>query len=110
MGNATGAGLLLVTGQLTMSGNPSFNGVILVIGKGSITYSGSGNGVINGAMFVANLYNSSGALLPASSAPGVPFFDWNGGGTLNLNYDSCWTNNLSNRAVLRVLASHEELY
>ena len=110
MGNVSGAGLLLVTGKLTMSGNPSFNGIILLIGKGSILYNGSGNGTINGAIFVANLYNSSGSLLPASSAPGVPAFDWKGAGNLNLNYDSCWMNNLSNRAVLRVLASHEELY
>jgi len=27
-----------------------------------------------------------------------------------LNYDSCWTNRMSDRAVLRVLASHEEVY
>ena len=110
MGNANGAGLLLVTGNLTMSGSPNFNGAILVIGKGSLTYSGNGNGAINGAFFMANLYNGSGTLLPASSGPGVPSMSWNGGGNLSFNYDSCWVNKLSNQVVLRVLASHEQLY
>ena len=110
MGNANGAGLLLVTGNLTMSGSPNFNGAILVIGKGSLTYSGNGNGAINGAFFMANLYDSTGSLLPASSGPGVPSMAWNGGGNLSFNYDSCWINKLSNQVVLRVLASHEQLY
>jgi hypothetical protein len=99
-----------VTGNLTMSGSPNFNGAILVIGKGSLTYSGNGNGAINGAFFMANLYNGSGTLLPASSGPGVPSMSWNGGGNLSFNYDSCWINKLSNQVVLRVLASHEQLY
>jgi hypothetical protein len=110
MGNASGAGLLLVTGTLYQSGNPNFNGIILLIGKGVLDKSGGGDGVVNGGILLANLYDSLGHLLPANSAPGVPTLNWNGGGTVNINYDSCWTNNLSNRAVLRVLASHEELY
>jgi len=110
MGNASGTGLLLVTGNLTLSGSPNFNGAILVIGKGSFTYSGNGSGAINGAFFMANPYNNSGTLLPASSGPGIPSMTWNGGGNLSFNYDSCWINKLSNQVVLRVLASHEQLY
>ncbi len=111
LSNNSGAGLLLVTGTLTFNGNPNWNGIILVIGKGAVnTGSGGGNGVMNGAMLVANLYNSSGALLPASSAPGVPTINWSGGGTFNVNYDSCWVNNLSNRLVLKAVANREELY
>ena len=79
-GGWTGAGILLVTGNLTFQGNPSYNGLILVIGKGSVVKNGGGNGTVNGSMLVANLHDSSGALLPASSAPGVPNFNWNGGG------------------------------
>jgi hypothetical protein len=111
LSNNSGAGLLLVTGALTFNGNPNWNGVILVIGKGIVTSaSGGGNGTINGGMLVANLYNSSGQLLPSTSAPGVPTFNWNGGGTYNVNYDSCWINNLSNRLVLKAVANREELY
>jgi hypothetical protein len=86
------------------------NGVIFIVGKGSLTYKGSGNGTINGGLFIANLYDSSGAPLPATSAPGAPTLNWSGGGNLTLNYDSCWTNRMSDKAVLRVLASHEEVY
>ncbi len=111
LGNSSGAGLLLVTGTLTFSGNPNWNGIILVIGTGAInTGSGGGNGTLNGGMLVANLYNSSGQLLPANSAPGVPTINWNGGGTYNVNYDSCWINNLSNRLVLKAVVNREELY
>lgn len=107
-----GAGLLLVTGTLTIggSGNSTFNGVILVIGKGSLTSNGNGSSTINGGLLVANLYNSSNQLLPATSAPGVPSFTWNGAGNMTLNYDSCWMTNFSKNIAFRVLASHEEVY
>ena len=39
-----GAGLLIVTGNLTMSGNPSFSGLILVLGGGHVQRNGGGNG------------------------------------------------------------------
>jgi hypothetical protein len=109
-GSTSGSGVLLVTGTLTITGTPSFNGVVLVIGQGKLVYKGSGSGVINGGLFVANLYDALGNPLPASSNPGAPTLNWSGGGNLTLNYDSCWTNNMSDRTVLRVLASHEEVY
>ena len=107
-----GAGLLLVTGTLTIggSGNSTFNGIILVIGKGQLISNGNGSATVNGGLFVANEYNSAGTLLSPSSNPGVPSFTWNGAGSLTLNYDSCWMTNLSDRIPLRVLASHEEVY
>ena len=110
MGNSSGAGLLLVTGTLTQSGNPNFNGVILVIGKGNIQKSGGGSGTFNGGILVANLYDSSGNPLPASAAPGIPTINWAGGGNVTINYDSCWINSLSQRLTLKVIASHEEVY
>ena len=110
LGNRTGAGILLVQGTLSTQGNPSWDGVILVIGKGNIQWQGGGNGTFNGGIFVANLYNNAGQLLPSSSAPGAPTFNFSGGGTANINYDSCWSNKMANRGVLRVLASHEEVY
>ncbi len=109
-GNTAGAGILLVTGALTFQGTPTYSGIILVIGKGSVTKNGGGNGTLNGALFVANLYNSSGQLLSSSSAPGAPYFNWNGGGTATMQYNSCWTNLATNKFLSRVLASREEIY
>jgi PilX N-terminal len=109
-GNASGAGILLVEGTLTLQGNPNWDGVILVIGKGDIEKSGGGNGTVNGGILIANLYDSQGNLLPPSSPPGVPTINWSGGGTANINYDSCWIKNVQNRPVFRVMASHEEMY
>lgn len=107
-----GAGLLLVTGTLTIggSGNSTFNGIVLVIGKGQLTSNGNGSSTLNGGLFVANLYNSSNQLLPSTSAPGIPSFTWNGAGNMTLNYDSCWMTNFSQRIALRVMSSHEEVY
>src|SRR2546427_9537583 len=50
---AGGAGLLIVTGTLTMSGNPNFNGLVLVLGTGAVQRGGGGDGNIYGAMSVA---------------------------------------------------------
>ena len=109
-GGWTGAGILLVTGNLTFQGNPSYNGLILVIGKGSVVKSGGGNGVANGSMLVANLYGSNGSLLPASSAPGVPNFSWSGGGTMQWNYDSCWSSMMNGLQAWRIVAVREMMY
>jgi PilX N-terminal len=113
-GSQSGSGILLVTGTLTITGTPSYNGVVLVVGQGSLVYKGSGTGTINGGLFIANICQNCSAnppqYLPASAPPGAPTLSWSGAGHLNLNYDSCWTNRMSDRGVLRVLASHEEVY
>jgi hypothetical protein len=109
-GGWTGSGILLVTGNLTFSGNPNYDGIILVIGKGSVVKNGGGNGVVNGSMLVANLYDSSGNLLPASSAPGVPNFNWNGGGTVAWNYDSCWSTMMNGLQAYRIVAVREMMF
>jgi hypothetical protein len=108
-GGFTGAGILLVEGNLTMSGNPNFNGLILVIGKGSMTKNGGGNGTMDGALLIANLYNSATppVLLPGSSAPGAPTLNWNGGGNATFNYDSCWSSALSGSLNYRIVAVRE---
>jgi hypothetical protein len=77
-----GAGLLIVTGNLTMNGNPSFNGMILVLGNGSVNRDGGGNGNIYGAMAVARF---------DPVGPGgflAPTFNTNGGGNSTMQYDS----------------------
>ena len=95
-GGFSGAGILLVTGNLTFNGDPSYNGLILVIGKGFVTKNGGGNGTVNGSLLVANLYDGAGHLLSAGSTPGIPTMNWNGGGSVSWNYDSCWSTMLNN--------------
>jgi hypothetical protein len=75
-----GAGLLIVTGDLEMSGNPSFNGLILVLGRGTINRNGGGNGNIYGAIAVAS-FDTFGGFTAAS-------FHTNGGGNATIQYDS----------------------
>jgi hypothetical protein len=76
-----GSGLLVVTGNLEMNGNPSFNGVILVLGTGTVNRDGGGNGNVYGAMVVASFNRTSGNFT-------APSFITNGGGNSTLQYDS----------------------
>lgn len=95
-----GAGVLVVTGNLTLDGGLNFNGLILVIGTGSVTINGGGGGNVYGEIFVAN--TSTGVM-------GNPSFQWNGGGTASINYNSCWAN-IGNNLHYIVVASREEMY
>ena len=106
-GGLTGSGILLVTGTLTMNGNPNYDGLILVVGQGSVVKNGGGNGTVDGAMLVANLYNSSGNLLPSSGPPGSPTVSWGGGGNVQWNYDSCWSTAMSQMLAWRIVAMRE---
>jgi hypothetical protein len=77
-----GSGLLVVTGNLQMSGNPSFNGVVLVLGGGYVNRNGGGDGNFYGAMVVAGFdRNGTGGFT-------APYFNTNGGGNSTLQYDS----------------------
>src|SRR6185369_10992282 len=93
-GNATldgGAGLLIVTGNLVLNGNPNFNGVILVLGEGSVNRDGGGNGNIYGSIYVAKFARSWPASENGLSHPFLaPNFHTNGGGNADLRYDSNW--------------------
>lgn len=88
--NRDGAGILVVTGALTIRGDRSYEGLILVIGEGRVTIDGSGNGItIDGAMLVANTRQP---WSQDSRYVGVPRFDDNGGGNSVRQYDSTWAN------------------
>lgn len=112
----SGAGILLVTGTLTMNGTPSFNGIILVIGEGNVQKNGGGNGTLNGSLFVANMYSDTPPtytnLIPLGTnhAPGKPTISWNGGGTANIQYDSCWISAVSQSFPYRIVAQRELIY
>lgn len=96
-----GAGLLIVTGNLEMNGNPSFSGLIVVLGNGSVNRDGGGNGNIFGAIVVAR-FNRVG--------PGgflAPTFFTNGGGTSAVQNDSNARRRAENLSGPRVLGIHE---
>ncbi|HEV8427994.1 MAG TPA: hypothetical protein VGQ41_08865 [Pyrinomonadaceae bacterium] len=77
-----GAGLLIVTGNLELNGNPGFDGLILVLGGGTLNRDGGGNGNIYGAITVAKFdQNGTGGFL-------APSFTTNGAGTSTIQYDS----------------------
>jgi hypothetical protein len=85
-GDATlsdGAGLLIVTGKLTQSGNVPFQGLILVLGEGYFERSGTGSSDTLGAIIVAKFDRNT---------PAGPFlsptYDMNGGGSGTTRYDS----------------------
>ena len=72
LGSGTGFGVLLVRGNLGLSGSFRWNGLILVIGQGSITWAGTGSGIVSGGVFVMrtrasdrSANNPLGTLLPA---------------------------------------------
>lgn len=98
-----GAGMLIVTGTLTMSGNPSFDGVILVLGGGVVTRNGGGSGTVNGAMVVARFARTWPA---ADDDPAIdnnieypflaPTFNTDGGGNSTMQYSSSAVTNALN--------------
>ena len=53
LGPVNGAGILVVTGQLTLHGNFNYKGFILCIGQGNLLRDGGGNGTIDGSILVA---------------------------------------------------------
>lgn len=91
-GNANldgGGGLLIVTGDLTLNGNPSFDGIILVLGNGRVLRDGGGTGNINGVIYVASFARTWPASENNDPHPFLaPTFLTNGAGNSDLQYDS----------------------
>jgi hypothetical protein len=101
--NAGGTGILVVTGNLELAGNLTWDGLILVIGTGNLTLSGGGNKTINGGVYVANTNDPSGNL-------GAVNVNANGGGTSHLYYDSCKIANATANQSFRVITYREMTY
>lgn len=53
-GNVSGAGILIVEGDLSWKGTPAFDGLILVLGGGA-DFSGGGDGGTTGSLIIADL-------------------------------------------------------
>ena len=86
-----GGGILVVTGQLTLRGNFSFNGLIIVTGKNGVVRSGGGTGTIQGNMVVAPYVGSqiSDGITPDATAQFLaPQYDLSGGGNSTVQYNS----------------------
>jgi Tfp pilus assembly protein PilX len=94
LGPGSGYGILVVTGNLTMSGNFSWNGLILVLGSGGITFNGGGNGTITGSIIAAKITDNSQNPPPLLDQLGSPDISWTGGGTNAIQYDHCWADNM----------------
>ena len=107
-GNASGAGVLIVTGTLSINGNANFNGLVLVIGQGIFNESGGGNGGFNGTIFIAKT-NSPVSPYSQLATMGSPSIAWNGGGNSQVQYNSCWAN-IGNSLHYLVISTHEEMY
>jgi hypothetical protein len=91
LGPISGGGLLIVTGNLTLRGNFSFNGLIIVTGPEGVTRSGGGNGTIQGNIVVAPYLNSriGDNLDPVSGANFLaPKWQTSGGGNSTIQYNS----------------------
>jgi Tfp pilus assembly protein PilX len=82
-GKITGYGILLVTGQLTFTGTPTYTGMILCIGDGRFRYDGNGTGILTGSILVANINNPYN-----EQYVGIPYYHEHGGGAHQQNYDS----------------------
>jgi hypothetical protein len=107
-GNGSGAGVLVVTGTLSFTGNASFNGLILVIGQGAISESGGGSGGFNGSVFMAKTHSPT-SPYPELTTLGTPTIAWNGGGNSFIQYNSCWAT-VGNGQRFGVIATREEMY
>src|SRR2546428_13269019 len=86
-GNATGYGLLVVTGTYTASGNVGWRGIVLVVGQGIMNVYGGGNNEYDGAILLAKTRDAQGNLLPSL---GGPTLGWNGGGGKRVDDKKRW--------------------
>ncbi|MFL6283965.1 MAG: hypothetical protein ACJ74Q_12560 [Pyrinomonadaceae bacterium] len=110
-GNANvsdGAGLLVVTGTLTMGGNANWNGVILVLGDGNLDRNGGGNGDILGAIVVAKFARTWPSSENGTAHPFLaPSYSTSGGGNSTVQYSSSAVSNAMSTMGNRVLGISE---
>jgi hypothetical protein len=111
LGNGSGAGVLVVTGTLSFTGNATFDGLILVVGQGMISESGGGNGGFNGSVFIAQTHSTTApyAEYTAAHGLGTPQLQWNGGGNAFIQYNSCWSQ-IGDGKIYVPIATREEMY
>lgn len=83
----SGAGLLWVTGRLTIDGATNWNGILMVVGEGQLYRSGAGTGVVSGATVIAdiagpdNIYGTSDDCSGGTDGFAGAVYDESAGGT-----------------------------
>ncbi len=92
--NESGAGILLVTGELTFQGTITYDGVILVFGEGSMRRQGGGNNTIKGGIIIADTLGPDGIAGTADDVLGPPSLNTSGGGQSNIIYCSTVIDNM----------------
>jgi len=86
VGPGSEAGVLAVTGELTMSGNTKWAGLILIVGEGVYRLNGGGAGTISGGTIVAdiagpdNVYGTADDCTGPDNGFDSAVFDERGGG------------------------------
>jgi hypothetical protein len=101
--NVIGYGILVVTGDLNLSGTFGWRGLILVIGEGKINGNSVNGNEIDGAMIAAQTRDSSYHLLSSLGSVNVNWSNGKGG----VFYDSCWINNAMGAFPYKVLSFRE---
>ena len=119
LSTCTGAGILVVTGNLHCNGAWSWNGTMLILG-GTFLSNGGGGGAYYGDMLIAKAYDATAtppvpytavsSAVPNYPLPGAPSWTWNGGGGNSILNDSCWTTNLYSKFGFKVLSTRELNY
>ncbi len=103
--NATGDGLLIVNGDLTVDGGMTYYGLILVKGQIHFTGGGTGAGGKGGGQNSQNV-NIFGSVLAGDSASAADAV----GGSFNFHYSSCALNQTAPPGPPKLLATHEIMY
>lgn len=110
-GNLSGTGILVVTGApgnpggtLTVSGNVNWNGLILVLGNG--VFNSSGTPQYNGAIVVAQTTDALGNYLSVLGPP-TANFNINGGGNGGVQYSSACLSQATNLSTFHVMVTRE---
>jgi hypothetical protein len=102
-GTAQGSATSACSGSYGTDANPQISYV-----NGDVTVNGGGSGTINGSILVAKTNNST-TPFAQLAALGTPTFQWNGGGSAVINYNSCWAT-IGNKLHYMVVSSREEMY
>jgi hypothetical protein len=103
LNNVTGYGILVVTGDLNLTGTFGWRGIILVIGEGKVNGTAVSGNEIDGTMIVAQTRDSSFQLLSSLGPATVNWTNGKGG----FFYDSCWINNAMAAFPYKVLSFRE---
>lgn len=113
-GNFTGYGILVVTGSpgnpggtLTVSGNVNWNGLILVLGSG--VFNSDGTSQYNGAILVAQTTDALGNYLSVLGPP-TANFNINGGGNGGVQYSTGCIANATNLSTFHAMVTRELLH